>query len=90
MGKLIRKQEALDGSIFSRDLREYVVPTRVINKLKTFDDPKEQTEDYRDMLRAMFNRCAIQMSCGGALCLFCWMKDTCNALRNVLNQKEDT
>ena len=41
--KLIRLDEATQLQVFSRDLREYVVPVRELNRLHTVDDA-EQTE----------------------------------------------
>lgn len=90
MSKLIRKDETLDAAVYSRDLREYVVPTREIKKLKTFEEPKEGQTDYADMLRVMFNRCIIRMSAGGAMCLFCGMKEACQSMRSVMQPKEET
>lgn len=87
MSKLIRKDEANNAAVYSRDLREYVVPVRVLNKLKTFEEPTEQEVDYKDALRTMFNRCAVQMSCNGAMCIFCGHRDICNDLRDVHKPK---
>ena len=89
MSKLIRKDEANDAAIYSRDLREYVVPVRVLNKLNTFDEPKEQNADYDDILRVMFNRCAAALSGGGAMCVFCGCKDLCNKMRTVYQNKSE-
>lgn len=85
MSKLIRKNETLDYQVFSRDLREYVVPVREINKLRTFDEPKEPPADYEDMLKALFNRCYALTAMRGApeMCFFCVIREACNKFRTV-------
>ena len=81
MSVLIRKDDAVKCQIYSRDLREYVVPVRLLNKLVTFDEPEEQPENYKDALRFMFNRCYVLSE--GMVCWMCGHRNLCDSLRSV-------
>ena len=59
--KLIRLDEATQLQVFSRDLREYVVPVRELNRLHTVDDA-EQTEALLGGATCVF--CGMQDACG--------------------------
>ena len=60
MKKLISKEAALAAEVYSRDLREFVVPSREIKNLREYDEPQEQMENADEMLRVLFNRCMTQ------------------------------
>ena len=85
MSKLIRKDDAMQKQVFSRDLREYVVPVRCIKQLQTFDEPQEQPEDVDGMLHALFNRCytVIAMDGNPAMCMFCGIREACDKRRSI-------
>lgn len=87
MNKLIRKDDALAKEVFSRDLREYVVPSREIKRLREYDEPTEQAEDVEKMLQALFNRCRTLTH--GAMCIFCGIRDACDMRRSVFRHKSD-
>ena len=54
--KMIYLDDALDGKIFSRDLREYVVPVRVLQSCQSVEpvEPVEKNVEYKDMLKVNF------------------------------------
>lgn len=81
MSKLISKDEALRGQVYSRDLREYVVPVRLLNMLGTIEEPEEQPADYEDVLRVLFNRCYVAM--GRMTCVWCGLRNLCDEKRSV-------
>ena len=91
MSKLIRKDEALDSKVFSRDLREYVVPVRELNRLCTFDEPEDQQDDLTDIVRVLFNRCYAQtvMNGGAGMCFFCGIRDACYKMRTTGKKAEE-
>ena len=77
MSELIYLQDALQAKIFSRDLREYVVPVRVLNKL----EKKEESEFTSDMAKAIFNRCFALT--GTQMCFFCEFREPCDKYRSI-------
>lgn len=87
MKKLISKDAALEREVYSRDLREYVVPSREIKCLREYDEPTEQMADAEDMLRVLFNRCRTLTH--GAMCIFCGIRDACDTRRSVFRHKSD-
>lgn len=89
MSKLIRKEDIIEGQVFSRELREYVVPVRFIRQLQTFDEPQEQPEDYERMLNALFNRCYAVIAMGGnpAMCMFCGIREACDKRRTLVTKE---
>lgn len=87
MKKLISKEAALSAQVYSRDLREYVVPSREIKKLREYDEPQEQMENAEEMLRVLFNRCMTLTH--GSLCIFCGICDACDARRSVWKKDGD-
>lgn len=87
MKKLISKEAALSEEVYSRDLREYVVPSREIKKLREYDETKEQMENADEMLRVLFNRC--MMLSHGFLCIFCGIRDACDMRRSVWKKDGD-
>ena len=87
--KMIYLDDALDGKIFSRDLREYVVPVRVLQSCQSVEpvEPVEAVEknvEYKDMLKVLFNRCLALSS--GQLCIFCGLRNECSQYRSVLKE----
>jgi len=80
--ELIRLDDALTKYEWSRDLREYVVPVRVLKRLPRIDEPEEPAEDQSDMLRVLFNRCYALTGLNG-MCFFCGMRDACDKYRSV-------
>lgn len=87
MKKLISKEAAISAQVYSRDLREYVVPVREIKNLREYDEPQEQMENTNEMLRVLFNRCMTLTH--GSICLFCGIRDACDMRRNVWNKDGD-
>lgn len=91
MKKLIFLDDAIDKQMFSRDLREFVVPVRILKNLHSVEEPQEQQADYKDMARVLFNRCyataAFQTS--GTMCFFCCLRDACDKMRSVMKPKEE-
>ena len=81
--KMIYLDDALDGKIFSRDLREYVVPVIVLQNCKSVE-PVEKNVEYKDMLKVLFNRCLALSS--GQLCIFCGLRNECSQYRSVLKE----
>ena len=81
--KMIDLDDALDGKIFSRDLREYVVPVRVLQSCQSVE-PVEKNVEYKDMLKVLFNRCLALSS--GQLCIFCGLRNECSQYRSVLKE----
>ena len=84
--KMIYLDDALDGKIFSRDLREYVVPVRVLQSCQSVEsvEPVEENVEYKDMLKVLFNRCLALSS--GQLCIFCGLRNECSQYRSVLKE----
>ena len=84
--KMIYLDDALDGKIFSRDLREYVVPVRVLQSCQGVEpvEPIEKNVEYKDMLKVLFNRCLALSS--GQLCIFCGLRNECSQYRSVLKE----
>ena len=82
MKEMIRIDDALNAQVFSRDLREYVVPVRELKRLHRIDEPEENAEDQSDMLRILFNRCMAVSGVGGR-CVFCGMIDECKRYCSV-------
>lgn len=82
MKELICLDDALLKYEWSRDLREYVVPVRVIKQLPRTNGPEEPTEDQSNMLRILFNRCYALAGRNG-MCVFCGMRDACDKYRSV-------
>ena len=81
MSELIYLQDALQAKIFSRDLREYVVPVRVLNKLEKKEESEKQPEFTSDMAKALFNRCFALT--GSQMCFFCEFREPCDKYRSV-------
>ena len=84
--KMIYLDDALDGKIFSRDLREYVVPVRVLQSCQSVEpvEPVEKNVEYKDMLKVLFNRCLTLSS--GQLCIFCGLRNECSQYRSILKE----
>lgn len=87
MKKLISKEAALSAEVYSRDLREYVVPSREIKNLREYDEPEQQMENADEMLRVLFNRCMTLSH--GSLCIFCGIRDACDMRRSVWKKEGD-
>ena len=81
MSELIYLQDALQAKIFSRDLREYVVPVRVLNKLEKKEESEKQSEFTSDIAKALFNRCFALT--GPQMCFFCGFRELCDKYRSV-------
>ena len=84
--KYICFDDAMENKVFSRDLREYVVPVRVLQSLRKAD-VEEDAPDQKEMLRILFNRC--MALAGGQICLFCGMRKECDTFRSVMKSKEE-
>ena len=84
--KYISFDDAMDRKVFSRDLREYVVPVRALQSLRKVD-VEEDVPDQKEMLRVLFNRCAALT--GGQICLFCGIREECDSYRSVMKSKEE-
>lgn len=89
MSELIYLEDALQAKIFSRDLKEFVVPVRVLNKMEKKEEPEKQSEFTSDMAKALFNRCfAIT---GAQMCFLCRYREPCDKYRSMgKQQKEET
>lgn len=89
MSKLIYLEDALQAKTFSRDLREFVVPVRVLNKLEKKEEPEKQSEFTSDMAKALFNRCFALT--GPQMCFSCGFREPCDKYRSMGKpQKEET
>ena len=84
--KYICFDDATESKVFSRDLREYVVPVRELQSLKKVD-VEEDAPNQKEMLRALFNRCMALT--GGQTCFFCGMRKECDTFRSVMKSKEN-
>lgn len=84
--KYICFDDAMENKVFSRDLREYVVPVRVLQLLRK-TDVEEDATDQKEMLRILFNRCMALT--GGQTCFFCGMRKECDTFRSVMKSKEE-
>ena len=84
--KYIRFDDAMENKVFSRDLREYVVPVRVLQSLRKAD-VEEDAPDQKEMLRILFNRCMALT--GGQTCFFCGMRKECDTFRSMMKSKEE-
>lgn len=82
MSELIYLEDALQAKIFSRDLREYVVPVRLLNKLEKKEESEKQPEFTSDMAKALFNRC-FALTGGVQMCFFCGLREPCDKYRSV-------
>lgn len=54
--------------------------------LKSVDKPKadeSETAKLKDMCRVLFNRCRAVGSAGGAMCVFCGMKEECKEMHSI-------
>ena len=84
--KYICFDDAMENKVFSRDLREYVVPVRALQSLRKVD-VEEDAPDRKEMLRVLFNRCMALT--GGQICFFCGMRKECDIYRSVMKSKEE-
>ena len=86
--KYISFDDAMDRKVFSRDLREYVVPVRELQTLRKVDvtEDADDAPNQKEMLRVLFNRCAALT--GGQICLFCGIREECDSYRSVMKRKE--
>lgn len=84
--KTICFDDAMDRKVFSRDLREYVVPIRELQALRKID-VEEDAPDQKEMLRVLFNRCMALT--GGQTCFWCGMRKACDRHRSVMKSKEE-
>lgn len=84
--KYICFDDAMENKVFSRDLREYVVPVRVLQSLRKAD-VEEDAPDQKEMLRILFNRCMALTE--GQTCFFCGMREECDTFRSVMKSKEE-
>lgn len=82
--------DAMDRKVFSRDLREYVVPVRELQALRKIEvaEEVEDAQDQKEMLRVLFNRCMALT--GGGTCFFCGIRKGCDTYRSVLKNKEES
>lgn len=87
--KYISFDDAMDRKVFSRDLREYVVPVRELQTLRKVDvtEDADDAPNQKEMLRVLFNRCMALT--GGQTCFFCGIRKECDIYRSVLNNKEE-
>lgn len=89
MSELIYLEDALQEKIFSRDLREYVVPVRVLNKLEKKEESEKQSEFTSDMAKFLFNRCFALT--GAQMCFCCMLRLSCDKYRSFGKpQKEES
>jgi len=87
--KTICFDDAMDRKVFSRDLREYVVPVRelqALRKIKVIEEA-EDASAQKEMLRVLFNRCMALT--GGQTCFYCGMRKDCDTYRSVMNEKKE-
>lgn len=86
--KTICFDDAMDRKVFSRDLREYVVPVRELQTLRKIEvtEEAEDAPDQKEMLRVLFNRCMALT--GGQTCFYCGMRKYCDTYRSVMKSKE--
>ncbi len=84
--KYICFDDAMENKVFSRDLREYVVPVRALQSLRKVN-VEEDAPDQKEMLRVLFNRCMALT--GGQTCLFCAMRKECEIYRSLMKSKEE-
>ena len=86
--KTICFDDAIDRKVFSRDLREYVVPVRELQALRKIEvaEEAEDAPDRKELLRILFNRCLDLTN--GQMCFFCVMMKECDTYRSVMNEKE--
>lgn len=84
--KYISFDDAMDRKVFSRDLREYVVPVRELQSLRKVD-VEENAPDQKELLRVLFNRCMALT--GGQTCLFCEIRKECDTYRSMMKSKEE-
>lgn len=91
MKKLIYLEEALEKQVFSRDLREFVVPVRSLKNLLQADavdkSDMPDVEKIPEMLKALFNRCICLTQ--GQMCVFCGYKEECNKYRSLFKKEKD-
>lgn len=87
--KYICFDDAMENKVFSRDLREYVVPVRELQTLRKIEvtEKAKDAPDQKEMLRILFNRCMALT--GGQTCFFCGMRKECDAFRSVMKSKEE-
>ena len=86
--KTICFDDAMDRKVFSRDLREYVVPVRELQALRKIEvtEEAEDAPDRKELLRILFNRCLALTN--GQMCFCCTMMKECDTYRSVMNNKE--
>lgn len=86
--KTICFDDAMDRKVFSRDLREYVVPVRELQALRKIEvaEEAEDAPDRKELLRILFKRCLALTN--GQMCFFCTMMKECDIYRSVMNDKE--
>lgn len=80
MADLIDRSEAIDRKEWSSDLKSYVVTVKELQRI-----PRAKTEaaSDREALKFLFNRCFATISGMGAMCLFCGLREKCEATRTV-------
>ena len=86
--KTICFDDAMENKVFSRDLREYVVPVRELQALRKIEvtEEAEDAPDQKEILRVLFNRCMALT--GGQTCFFCGMRKDCDTYSSVMKSKE--
>lgn len=87
--KTICFDDAMDRKVFSRDLREYVVPVRELQALRKIKvtEEAEDASAQKEMLRVLFNRCMALT--GGQTCFYCGIRKDCDTYRSVMNEKKE-
>jgi hypothetical protein len=87
--KTICFDDAMDRKVFSRDLREYVVPVRELRALRKIEVTEEAgfVPDQKEMISVLFNRCMALTT--GQLCFLCEMREACDRHRSVMKSKEE-
>ena len=85
--KTICFDDAMDRKVFSRDLREYVVPVRELQALRKIEvtEEAEDAPGQKEMLRVLFNRCMALT--GGQICFSCGIRKGCDTYRSVMKSK---
>ena len=81
--KYVKLDDVIEQRVYSRDLKDYVVPVKKLRQLQSFDKPKAEStaEEYEQMLRPLFNRCWVQLGRFPGACLWCGLRSECEKRR---------
>ena len=84
----VKLEDLLQKKQYSYDLKNYAVLVSDINraeKIEVFDEDESETEELKQAVKALCNRCAVQTRL--QLCFVCGMRDLCDKYRTAFRKE---